>query len=248
MAKPTPASLSVLAHGEISPNMRRITLGGENLTRYPADQAGSYIKLFVNEPGQEMLAVRTYTIRHHREDAGEIDVDFVLHGDHGPASAWASRVAPGDEITVGGPGPKKSVNLEADWYFLVADMTALPALSVNLEALPASARGYAVIEVLDKKDIQQLTAPKGIDIHWLVAKDNAIGREMVVDCVRNRDWLDGQVCVWAASEFETMRALRQYFKKERQLPTADAYISSYWKYGLREDEHKVVKRQDSEAD
>jgi NADPH-dependent ferric siderophore reductase len=240
--------MNVILQKDITPNMKRITLGGEDLKRYPPDQAGSYIKLALEEPGQSVPVMRTYTIRNHREDSCEIDVDFVLHGDNGPASAWAGKAKPGDQILVGGPGPKKTVNLEADWYFLVADMTALPALSVNLETLPESAKGYAVIEVLDEKDIQQLKAPEGIEINWVVASNNDIGREKIIECVRSRTWLDGRVGVWAASEFETMRALRQYFKKELKLPTSDAYISSYWKNGLREDEHKVAKRQDAMAE
>ncbi len=247
MTKPKPGTLEVLAVRDVSPHMRRITLGGHHLSQYPADQSGGYIKLFLDNPGWDGPAVRTYTIRHQREDRGEIDVDFVLHGDHGIASRWAHNAAPGDLVTVGGPGPKKMVDMSADWYFLIGDMTALPALNVNLEALPDSARGYVVIEILHVDDVQQISAPPGLEFHWLVATDNTRGREKVVRCVREREWLEGRPFVWAASEFETMKALRRYFKKERQLPTSDVYISSYWKHGLREDEHKKVKKQDAES-
>lgn len=247
MAKGPPRELQVLAINDISPNMRRITLGGPALADFPRDQVGGYIKLFLKNPGQEGPAVRTYTVRSHREEENELDVDFVMHGDHGVASAWAMYTRVGDTVKVGGPGPKKIVDLAADWFFLVADMTALPALSVNLEALPKSATGYVVIEILDDNDRQELAAPPGVELHWVVATNPAAGREAVLACVREQAWLDGRAAIWAASEFDTMKALRQYFKKERRIPTSDAYISSYWKYGLREDEHKVIKKQDADA-
>lgn len=248
MAKAPPRELEVLAINDVTRNMRRITFGGRNLADFPADQAGGYVKFFLDFPDMNMTAVRTYTIRYQRDDKPEIDVDFVMHGDHGVASAWALHASVGDSLKVGGPGPKKMVDMDADWFFLVGDMTALPALSVNLEAMPASARGYAVIEILHESDRQEVAAPPGIEIQWVVAADNSAGRQAVLESVRSKPWLEGRPAVWAASEFDTMKALRQYFKKERQLPTSDAYISSYWKNGMREDEHKIAKRQDAESE
>lgn len=79
---------------------------------------------------------------------------LVLHEDAGRASEWAKNARPGGNILIGGPGPKKLLDNTADWCLLVGDMTALPAISVNIEQLPADARGYAVIEVTDESDIQ----------------------------------------------------------------------------------------------
>ena len=252
MARRPPRELQVLTVTDITPNMRRITLGGSGLQDFPANSEGAYLKLFLDDPDQAEPSVRTYTVRQQRDatDATEyeIDVDFVLHGDHGIASRWAANACTGDMLKVGGPGPRKTLNLDADWFFLVADMTALPALSVNLEEMPVGASGYAVIQILQAEDRQELVAPPGVDIDWVVAPSDASGRAAVIDTIRNKKWLAGRPAVWAANEFDTMRAMRVYFKKERGLSTQDAYISSYWKQGLREDEHKRAKRQDSEAE
>ena len=35
--------------------------------------------------------MRSYTIRNLRVDAGELDIDFVLHGVTGPATRWATQ-------------------------------------------------------------------------------------------------------------------------------------------------------------
>lgn len=248
MAKPMPRELEVAAVSNLTPNMRRITFTGEAISDYPADREGGYVKLFLQYPDSDEIGVRTYTIRKLRHADNAIDVDFVTHGDHGLASAWAQRAEIGEIVTVGGPGPAKPVALDSDWYFFVGDMTSLPAISVNLESLPESATGYAVIEVLDEADIQPLVAPPGIELHWLVIPTQQYGLETVVDFVRKLSWLEGKPDVWVASEFETMRALRQYFRKERMLSRFDTYTSSYWKFGVREDDHKKLKRADQDGE
>jgi NADPH-dependent ferric siderophore reductase len=227
--------------------MRRITFAGESLAQFPPDCAGGYIKLMFDNSRQGKPSVRTYTIRHHRESKREIDVDFAMHADEGLASNWAENTKPGDLLMIGGPGPKKSVDLNADWFFLVGDMSSLPALSVNLESLPATATGYVVIELLHEDDKQEIRAPAGMQIQWLVKENGALHTARLVESVRSKAWLAGKPAVWAASEFDTMKALRRYFKEERGLPKTHTYFSSYWKNGLRESEHVIVKRRDSEV-
>lgn len=245
MARPEPRELEVLNTQTVTPHMRRITLGGEGMASFPEDQASAYIKLIFPNEGDTRPLMRTYTVRHHRD--AEIDVDFVIHEDAGPASQWAVETQPGDRIMVGGPGPKKLANENADWYFLVGDMTALPAISVNLAELPANARGYAVLEVLDPADIQELEKPNNLELIWFVNPQPDPNGQALLNRVKELEWLEGQADVWAACEFQSMRNLRAYFKQERQVPKHHLYVSSYWKMGISEDQHKVVKQQDAEA-
>ena len=65
------------------------------------------------------------------------------------------------------------------------------------------------------------------------------------EAIRQLPWLDGEVAVWAASEFKTMKRNRHYFREERGVEKSHLYVSSYWKRGLQEEEHKVVKREDA---
>lgn len=248
MTKPSPRILEVENITDITPNMRRITLGGEGIKDFPAEQESAYIKLiFTQDTGQKPI-MRTYTIIQQRDH--EIDVDFVLHGlNHqgaeGPASEWAKTTEIGDSIMIGGPGPKKSINHEADWFLLAGDMTALPAITVNLAQLPADAVGYAVIEVLNEDDIQSLKKPKNIEIEWVVNAQASNSSYPLLERVKTLSWLDGVPAIWAACEFNSMRALRRYFK-EKEVSKTHLYISSYWKLDNSEDEHKVIKRQDAE--
>ncbi|MBU4529742.1 MAG: siderophore-interacting protein [Hoeflea sp.] len=242
-ARPEPRNLDVLGKARVTPNMLRITLGGPGLTGFPADQISAYIKLRLKDAQSGRDVVRTYTVRHHRE--GEIDVDFALHEPCGPATSWALNAQVGDSVLVGGPGPRKLVHADADWFLLVGDMTALPAISGNIEMLPRTARGMAVIEVIAQSDIEDLETPTNFTIDWVVNPHPGQSSALLLERVRRLDWPEGNPSVWAACEFSSMRALRDYFRSERNLTPSNLYISSYWKAGSDEDAHKIAKRKDA---
>lgn len=248
--RPAPRNFSVISSSAVTPNMLRVTLGGEGIAGFPQGREGGYLKLQLDPlPGSTKPLVRTYTIRNQRDDA--LDVDFALHGvgggSAGPATDWASSVSGGEAILIGGPGEAKPLPEGADWYVVAGDMTALPAIGVNLENLPRDARGVAVIEIQHDDDRQAIDAPAGVKIHWLVNDRPGRQPNLLADHLRSLGWAEGRVYGWAASEFSSMKALRSYLREERGLGPADLYISSYWKSGATEDAHKVAKREDMEA-
>lgn len=247
--RPAPRELTVIGSCKVTPNMLRLTLGGPGMASFPTDRAGGYVKLQIRVQGQDRPVVRTYTIRAQRAD--EIDVDFALHGlaegTAGPATDWALQARPGDTIMVGGPGPAKPLPAGASSYFIVGDMTALPAISVNLENLPADARGVAILEVQSEGDRQKIAHPEGVEIHWLVNPEPGQHPELVDKAVRQVAWPGGSLYSWVASEFSTMRAMRGYLRGERGLGPDALYISSYWKHGLTEESHKIIKREDADT-
>lgn len=247
MPKSLPRKLTVIHSRQLTPNMKRITLGGAALEGFPPDQESAYIKLQIPDGNPDSLVTRTYTVRNHREAVNELDVDFVVHGDCGPASAWALRAQPGDEIAVAGPGGKKLLDFTADWFVLAGDMTALPAISVNIALLPAHARGYGVIEILHENDIQALETPDGFDMHWVINPEPDRENTLLLDKLAQLPWLEGRPSIWAACEFSSMRGLRHYFKQEKNVAKQSVYVSSYWKRGLSEEQHKKVKRTDAET-
>lgn len=252
--KPEPKELTVAHTETITPNMQRLTLQGEALGQFPADCEGSYIKLLFNEIGSTDIKslspesrplMRTYTIRRYHPEKCSIEVDFVRHITQdlqcGFAARWAMTAQEGDTINIVGPGSISHVNTNADWFFMAADMTALPALSAKIRTLPEEAKGYAVISVISAADIQPLHAPAGIELIWLTEGQS------LAETVRELKWLDGDAAVWCACEFDSMRALRQYFRNEKEVERENIYISSYWKQGVAEDGHKAIKREDAES-
>lgn len=247
--------LSVIATEQVSPSIQRITLQGESIRHFGLESEGNYIKLLFTPDGSTDISslgeesrplMRTYTVRQFNQSDASIVVDFVRHITHDPTSGFAARwsvnAQVGNTISIVGPGKSQKINQNSDWVFLAADMTSLPALAVTLSKVSSDKKGYAVIEVNEKEDIQSIDAPENVELIWAIAERG----ETLVDTVRAQPWLDGQCSVWCACEFDSMRSLRQYFRNEKDIDREHIYISSYWKNGVSEDGHKVVKRQDAE--
>ena len=236
----------------ISPNMIRVRLQSEKIRDFPSDVEGGHLKLVIPLTGQSesefqrfldgfgiRKRMRTYTVRHLHKDTGEIDVDFVVHGDEGPASAWALSAKIGSFIGFSFPGHPKLKKSKSDTYLIAVDMTAFPAAAAGVEALPDHAKGDFYAEILSEDDVQPINAPTGINLHWIV-KSAANDETKLINAIRCYP-LSGDESVFIAGEFETVGALRYYFRQEQTYPKDQLYISSYWKRGLIEAEHKRVK-------
>ncbi|MGI9823216.1 siderophore-interacting protein [Agromyces sp. Marseille-Q5079] len=151
-------------------------------------------------PGELRNPFRTYTVRAVRPEQREVDIVFAGHGDGGPASAWAGRARPGDEIVLIGPdefGPGRAVGIdwrpgEVDTLLLAGDETAVPAICAILESLPADAAGAAFLEVPTDGDRMSVRAPAGVEVRWLArggahdAESRSHG-ELLAPAVR--DWV-----------------------------------------------------------
>ncbi|TQF67885.1 siderophore-interacting protein [Pseudoalteromonas luteoviolacea] len=247
----------------LTPNFKRVVLGGADLERFPSGYESGYVKLLFTKQGKalreeeafEQLAkknimLRTYTVRAFDKSSAELTIDFALHTSKGglsPASDWASKAALGDEIIIGGPGETKLADPNAAWYIFAGDMTALPAISCNLEQLAPTAQGCAIIEVTSEEDIHPLKKPDNMEIIWRVNTTSGKNSSLLA-AIKSIDWLPEKPYVWCACEFETMRDIRRFLKREKQLEKQDMYISSYWKYGQTEDQHKIEKRVDAELE
>lgn len=247
--------LEVVRVTDITPHMRRITLGGEAMVGFPEECNGFNIKMFFPRPGQnepmlptitsegpiwppaeERPFTRTYTVRRYTPAAGELDIDFVLHGDEGPASRWALNAEPGTVIGIGGPRVEGSVIPDADWYLLVGDETALPAISAILELLPSTAQGEAFIEVADASEEQVIEFEAQIKLTWLHRNGIRQGQSTFLEtAVRQIDLPNEGVYVWVTAESVAVKAIRNYLRKERGLARQDVYAVPYWRAGLSEE-------------
>jgi NADPH-dependent ferric siderophore reductase len=137
-------------------------------------------------------AMRTYTIRHLRAEQGEVDIDFVLHGETGPASRWALRAQPGDSMQILAPDRRFSANDAGgfEWkppqilnqVLLVADGTALPAAMGILDVLAAKAappQAQAFFEVDSAQDMLPVPDWPGLTVQWLIREKTTAGTLMV---------------------------------------------------------------------
>lgn len=146
--------------------------------------------------------MRTYTIRALRPALGELDVDFVLHGDAGPASRWAARAQPGDRLQIWGPavggdasggGCEWHPPASARHVLIVADETALPAAAAILERVAALAnppRVSALIEIPLAADAAYPALHPGAlrDVQWLPRAGSHDGHgEQLLQALRECD-------------------------------------------------------------
>lgn len=264
-----PRSLEVCRVVQLTPHMRRITLTGDDLAGFPVESSGAHIKLFLPRPGQDRPVLprlspngpvwppkdiapitRTYTVRRYDPVARKLDIDFVLHGDSGPASKWAGQAQPGDRVGIAGPGGPRLYVPDAECYLLAGDMTALPAIAAVLEALPASARGRAFIEIPDAGEEQRLSFEAGIELTWVHRDGAAIGGNGLLEtAVRGIPWPEGRLSATIAGESAAVLALRDYLRRDRGLDRDALYAVPYWKASLSEEgyhaeRHRVMDERD----
>jgi len=264
-AKKTPPRLvTVLRTTLVSPNLKRITLSGESLLGFPSDKNGAHIKVFFARDHQtkpqlptltpqgvqwpeasERPITRTYSVRQYREKTNELDVDFVLHGAHSPASGWASTANAGDYIGIAGPGGPDPLLNTADWHILAGDMTALPAISSLLEELPATAKGFAFIEIDDTTDQHTLVNHSAIEIRWVLRKTTnpSSAHEKITDndvLLKNIKTISPPMGIRSISAFiggenSAVVNIRDYLREVYALKKSHLYAVPYWRRGQDEE-------------
>ncbi|MFE5857051.1 SIP domain-containing protein [Streptomyces sp. NPDC056500] len=255
----TTRTLDVLRVTDVTPGMRRVTLGGPELAAHTAangfpvaafrsDGFDDEFKLILKHPDAETtvgptqadgllnwprddphMLSRTYTVRRWDPVAGELDVDFVKHG-VGPASSWAYRVRPGERVQIAGPKSSSLHPEGVDWTLVAGDETALPAIGRWLEEWPAGARGQVFIEVGRPEHRQDLPVPDGVTLTWLSRDGAAPGTTtLLFDAIRKAPWWEGTVLAWVAGESLTLTPIRRWLKNEKSLTREQIDVTGYWR-------------------
>lgn len=249
-------ALEVLRATQLTPHLKRITFGGEQLAGFPRQSNGAHIKLFLKRREQAELTlpsvgpngpiwppkalrplVRTYTVRRYDEAAGELDIDFVTHGEHGPASAFAINAKPGDVVGISMPAAQEQRFFSADWCLLNGDLSALPAISAYLELLPSHTRGYAFIEIPDRADELPITTQSQVEVVWLHQNGVRSGQStLLLDAVRQVEWpSSGAIFPWLAGESSAVVAVRNFVMERYGISREQMYTVPYWKAGQDEE-------------
>ena len=234
--------LTVVQTQRLSEHLVRVIAEGEALAGFADPElpglpsTDSYVKLLFGE------VTRTYTVRTFDRAARRIAIDFVVHGDEGLAGPWAQRAQPGDRLVLMGPGGSYSPAPDTGWHLLAGDLSAVPAIAAALEAMPADARGVALIETADAERLN-LTAPSGVEVWWLHNPDVA-DVDFLARAVREAAWPDDRSSaqVFAHGERESIKAIRRVLR-DLEIPRDRLSISGYWARGRAEDAFQAEKRQ-----
>lgn len=151
---------------------------------------------WMGTPETTRSPMRTYTVRDVLEEGGArlLVVDLVVHehGPQGPACRWALGARPGDEIQVITPhrrglgyGGTEFAPGKHRELLLVADETALPALTRILADLEPGFSGHAFVEVPSIEDARAVDVPDGFEITWLTSGGTEHGRRLVEEVRRH---------------------------------------------------------------
>jgi NADPH-dependent ferric siderophore reductase len=241
----------VAAVRPIVPSIVRVTLAGSELAGFASLGPTDHVKVFFPEPETGVLTTptageggvdrpttgviisRDYTPLgvHMDADGGTtLDLDFVLHGDEGPASAWAARAEVGSPLAVGGPRSSRLAPTDLGRLLVIADETALPATRRWLGLVPATIPVTALFEVAD--DTVQSYFEGGadrVDAEWLFRED---GPGQLEEALRSLGPIDEDTFVFTAGEATTLVPLRRYLRRELGLPAEQVSASGYWKRGI----------------
>lgn len=231
----------------LSPYLRRITLGGEELRDYEPGAPAASVRLLLPRPddpalliptwtGNEFLhsdgsrpTIRTYTPRHFDASSSELDLDVVVHPG-GAVPSWLASATAGDEIGIAGPGRGYEIDPDATAFVLVGDESAIPAISQLLEHLPPAAEVAVRIEVTHPDARHDLPPHPGAEVGWRDLPPDGSPGATLVTAVEDID-LPADARVWAAGEAAAMQRIRRHLFEERAIPRQAAVIRGYWKVG-----------------
>lgn len=180
--------------------------------------------------GSHGVSMRRYTAQRQDPAAGELDIDFVLHGD-GPAAAWAAATRPGEVLGVASAAPLGEA--PAGWLLLAGDETALPAIRRILATAAPDTRGVALVEVAGPEEEQPLPAPPAVEVRWLHRAGAEPGRStLLVDAVAALDRPAGDdLFAWVGAESAAVRAVRADLRGRWGLRRTQHHAIGYWRRG-----------------
>ncbi|GGK04416.1 siderophore-interacting protein [Pseudomonas matsuisoli] len=234
---------------DITPRMRRITLVGEQLEGFISAAPDDHVKLVfaTNETEQTALesfmsatgvpagdapkpVMRDYTPRYYDAEKGELEIDFVLHGD-GPAATWANQAEPGQHLHLAGPRGSLIVPDIFENYLLIGDETALPAMARRLEELPASRNVQALIEIENDQEKQPLATATTLACRWIKRGQG----ERLLEAARQVELPQGSLYVWIACEAKLSRQIRAMLINERGIDESQVKAAGYWRLDPNEE-------------
>lgn len=217
--------LTVVAATDLTPLMRRVTLGGDSLATFECLAGQDVVMHLVDDSGSGVR--RRYTVRNLDNANRRLDLDFVLHG-HGPGAKWAASAAVGSRLQVFGPRGKVAMS-DARWQLFLGDESALPGIAEMAAALSASSHGVAIIEVNDPNERQPI--PGRLDVRWLFRDGEPAGTTTLLDeSLRDLSLPEADRHAFAFGESRVVRRLRDALQA-RGLAAAEVTAKGYWNLG-----------------
>lgn len=240
---------------QISPIMRRLTLTAPELVAYRPLGPDEYFGLVMpadgwplpvlpgadpdratprgafDVPAEQEPTIRWYTIRAHRPEVGEVDVDIVTHGDAGPGSAWVERAEVGAEVAFQTGTSAYRTEGATGVHVIAGDETALPAISRILEELPRAVEAYVFLEVPSLADVPALPDVPGAKANVTVLeRGTGAPGSALVPAIEGAE-LPIPTASWIAGEKGAVAAVRRHLTNEVGAQKRAVYFCPYWILG-----------------
>jgi len=249
--RPRFRTVEVRRVARLGPHMVRVTVGGPELEGFERPAPTQHIKVILPDPdtgrpvlpdpslprgasvpGQPRPLMRTYTIRRYDPSAEELDVDFVVHG-QGAGSEWAERAETGGRIALAGPGGRPyQPALDASWYVIAGDESALPAIGTLLERLRSGMKVQVLAEVPEAGDELAWNSQAQVQTTWLHRGSGStpIG-SLACEALLAASRPEGDGRVWLACEAGVMRRMRRHLLESWGMDPSHIVTRGYWKLG-----------------
>lgn len=239
---------------DISPNLRRIVFHSTDLFDYPFERNGAHIKIFLPLPGQPQPELpqitdrgprwlnkatapfkRSYTLSGFDRETCTLSIDFVRHGENGPASTFAEHVQVGQIIGISSPRDKNLFEEGVDAYLLAGDLSALPAITAILANLPETTHGDVLLWLPSESDIpKNLQKPQKVNLHSFTPTHSLDAlTQLFIQCRPKTE----NARYWIAGEASMVDSLRHIVRQQWQIPARHCYAVPFWRLGESEEQY-----------
>lgn len=214
----------------LTPQMLRLGFTSPDLNDFVSASYDDHIKLFFpNTTEDGKPAMRDFTPRRFDTKRGTLVIDFALH-EAGPATQWAASAKVGDNLECGGPRGSSVIPDDFDWYLLIGDETALPAIGRRVEELRPNVP-VATFVVCASGEPQTFPTHAAWTPHWVARGASSDDAALLRTALTRYDLPKGEGFVWIAAEASVARTLRNYIVDDRHQPREWTKAAGYWQRG-----------------
>jgi NADPH-dependent ferric siderophore reductase len=245
---------SVRSVVRVAPPIVRVTVTGPDFADFTSTGPADHVRVFFPDaatgeliaptpigPGEDGIVrpdrasiARDFTPLPRAVGGGvEVDLDFFVHPDPGPASSWAESAEAGDELVVLGPRGSRRAPQDIDGLLLICDETSLPSASRWVREVPAGIPAQVIASVGGRGEwvADYIGGPPGADVRVHIVAPDASGTS-VLDALASLAPIGDGVFVWAAGEASSLVPVRRHLRRTVGLSPAQAQFSGYWRRGV----------------
>jgi NADPH-dependent ferric siderophore reductase len=230
--------LTVSSTELLTPRMLRLGFTSPELHDFVSASHDDHIKLFFPDTDRQQPCKRDFTPRRFDRNSRTLFIDFALH-EAGPATQWAESARVGDVLEIGGPKGSTVVPDDFDWYWLIGDETALPAIGRRVEELRAGVpvTTFVLTEAGETYDVHTRAAWTP---HWITRTASSDDSSLLRATLAGHALPKGEGFVWIAAEASIARDMRSYIVDGLGHKREWTKAAGYWKRGQADAHEKIA--------